>query len=181
MRWTADTVSYAVAKGLFPWRRYIVVPNVSWGLLPHEADLVALSAAGWLTEVEVKVSKADFLADREKYKHQRAKINGSPELICEFYYAMPTTVWEKCKPEDLPEGAGLILCSREEWESDPKARVVQKPMSNPSARKLTDNEREQLLRLGYLRYWGRQEAVERVMSMVLRQAEAIVSAEEKVA
>ncbi len=174
MKWTADNVSYAVAKYLYPWRRYVVVPNVSWGLLPHEADLVALIEAGWLTEIEVKVSKGDFLADRDKWKHQSAKVNGAPALICDFYYAMPLSVWERCKPEDLPEGAGLILCSREDWDHEPRARVTQKATSNPLSRKLTDSEREQLLRLGYLRFWGRQEAVERLMSLVLRQAETAV-------
>lgn len=176
MKWNADTVSYAVAKHLFPWRRYVVVPNVSWGLLPHEADLVALSDAGWLTEVEVKVSKADFLADRDKHKHKLAAAYGVPAIICDFYYAMPNTVWEKCAPEDLPQGAGLILVSREDWDRDSRARVLQKPASNPGARKLTDIEREQLMRLGYLRYWGRQEALERLLSGVLREAEAISAA-----
>lgn len=172
MKWTADAVAFAVANDVFPWRRYVVVPNVSWGLLPHEADLVALSDAGWVSEVEIKISKGDFLADREKWKHQKAAVNGYPEAICSFYYAMPAAVWEKCQPEDLPQGAGLILCG-DRWRGDERARVVQKPTDNPRARKLTADEREQLLRLGYMRYWCRQEAVERLLSSVLRDAESL--------
>lgn len=173
MKWTEDSIAYAVANSVFPWQRYVVVPNVSWGLLPHEADLVALSGADWLSEVEIKVTKGDFLADRDKWKHHLAKFNGMPEVISAFYYAMPTAVWEKCKPEDLPQGAGLILVGQR-WSGDSQhARVAQKPADNASARKLRPDEREQLMRLGYMRYWCRQNAVERLLSAVHRDAERI--------
>jgi hypothetical protein len=176
MKWTEDSIAYTVANHVFPWRRYVVVPNVSWGLLPHEADLVALSDSDWLSEVEIKVTKADFLADREKWKHQLAKTNGQHEIIDAFYYAMPSSVWDKCTPEDLPGGAGLILVGDAyRGDHNPRAFVKQKPTPNPRARKLRPDEREQLLRLGYMRYWCRQEAVERLLSGALREAERIDS------
>ncbi len=176
MRWNADAVAFAVATHIFHWRKYVVVPNVSWGLLPHEADMIAMTDAGYLSEVEIKVSKADFLADREKYKHRLAESRGPHELIKEFYYAMPTTVWDKCKPEDLPTGAGLILCGlRGEYGKEDRAYVAQKPTINPGARKMSDAERQQLMRLCYMRYWCRQESVERLLTAVLRDAEAIAS------
>lgn len=171
MKWNADTVALAVANGIFHWRKFIVVPNVSWGLLPHEADLIAMTDAGYLSEVEIKVSKADFLADREKYKHRLAEAHGQHELIKEFFYAMPTQVWDKCKPDDLPPGAGLILVSRDEYDRKPRAHIAQKPTTNGRARKVRDDERLQLMRLAYMRYWCRQEAVERLLSGVLRTAE----------
>lgn len=44
------------------YRRNTVVPNAYWGLgLTWEADLLVISKAGYLTEVEIKVSKADLL------------------------------------------------------------------------------------------------------------------------
>lgn len=170
MKWTEDRIAYLIATSIFPWRRYVVVPNVSWGLLPHEADLVALSDADWLSEIEIKITKADFLADRDKYKHQLVK----PALISAFYYAMPLVVWEKCSPEDLPAGAGLILIGdRYRGDGNPQAFLKQKPVDNAGARKLRQDEREQLLRLGYIRYWCRENAVERLLSGILREAEAI--------
>ena len=176
MKWTADEVAQSIATHVFPWRRYIVVPNVSWGLLPHEADLVACSDAGYLTEVEIKVSKGDFLADREKWKHKLSAVHGQHELICSFYYAMPSAVWNKCKPEDLPEGAGLILVGGYD-DLDRGARVAQKPTDNPRARKLRPDEREQLMRLGCMRYWCRQEAISRLLTGVLKIADDIAAAE----
>lgn len=172
MRWSEDSIAYAVASHIFPWRRYVTVPNVSWGLLPHEADLVALSDAGWLSEIEIKTTKADFLADHKKYKHQLSNVNGAPHLINSFYYAMPSNVWSKCAVEDLPQGAGLILVGDEyRGDRNAKAFVKQPPVSDQRARRLTSEEREQLLRLGYLRYWGRQEAIDSLLSGMLRQAE----------
>lgn len=51
---TAHDITLAVVMQLFPPRRYAVCPNVSWGALPWEADVVAVSQAGIVHEVEVK-------------------------------------------------------------------------------------------------------------------------------
>ena len=171
MRFTEDSIAFAVATQIFPWRRYVVVPNISWGLLPYEADLVACSDAGWLSEVEIKISKADFLHDKEKPKHDIKWTASYPAIVSEFYYAMPSAVWQKCKPEDLPDGAGLILCGEHhKGNGVTHCFVEQKPKSR-AARKLSNDERFQLMRLGYIRYWCRQNAVERLLEGIHRTAE----------
>ena len=50
----------------FNKRQDIFVPNLSWGLLNHEADLAIINKSGYLTEVEIKRSFADFMADFKK-------------------------------------------------------------------------------------------------------------------
>lgn len=56
----------------FGIRANLIVPNVSWEIysLPfrtlHECDILILSNSGYATEVEIKISKADLLKDREK-------------------------------------------------------------------------------------------------------------------
>lgn len=40
-------------------RTNIMVPNLSWGLLNHEADFVSIDKNGYLTEVEIKRSFED--------------------------------------------------------------------------------------------------------------------------
>lgn len=47
-------------------RTNIIVPNLSWGFLNHEADLIAVDKNGYLTEVEIKRSFEDFKADFKK-------------------------------------------------------------------------------------------------------------------
>lgn len=171
--WTADAIARAIGRSVFPWRDYVLVPNVSWGMLPHEADLIAVSESLWLKEVEIKISKADFLADRKKWKHAMAARMGQHHLVSEFYYAMPGSIWQKCKPEDLPEGAGLILVSPEYRAGDLRAWVEKKAEHNPSSRKLNPKEHYQAMRLGYMRYWCRQDAVEALLAGLMREAESM--------
>jgi hypothetical protein len=153
VKYTEEGIAFVLATKLFPWRRYVVVPNVSWGLLPHEADLVVLSKAGWLDEIEIKVSVSDFKRDAKKWKHRLAEVNGKPELVRGFYYAMPEPVYEKVR-SSIPEGVGVILVVNTLW-----AKKHREAVPNASARKLTDDEAAQLLRLGYIRYWARQESI----------------------
>lgn len=52
--------------GMWNKRSDIMIPNLSWGLLQYEADFVVVSKSGYLTEVEIKRSYSDFLADFKK-------------------------------------------------------------------------------------------------------------------
>ena len=70
-------------------RRNIVVPNVDWGFLNHEADLLVLSNAGYLTEIEIKRTWSDFKADFEKWHDHYDK------KLSHFYYAVPESIGEK--------------------------------------------------------------------------------------
>ncbi len=84
-------------------RRNVIVPNVSWafGSL-HECDLLSLSKSGYATEIEIKVSKADLLKDKEKrHSHEN-------DLISYFYFAVPEKLKEIALAE-IPVRAGLYV------------------------------------------------------------------------
>lgn len=74
---------------LFNQRSDIMVPNVSWGLLPYEADFVSVSRSGYMTEVEIKRSFQDFKKDFTK-EH-----NHDDERVYRFYYCVPESIYEK--------------------------------------------------------------------------------------
>lgn len=162
MKWTEERVALAVAQSLFPWRRHIVVPNLSWGMgIGWEIDLGALSAANWLTEVEIKVSVADLRKDAEKYRHAYEAQPGHQSITRKKFIAMPLEMWWKksnlsVEFPAIPDGVGVITVEGGISGDNAKIVVAAKPI--PSARKLTDAERDQMLRLGYLRYWGVREA-----------------------
>jgi len=63
----AKEVELAVAN-YFGIRQHLIVPNVMWGFtgLNYEADLVIVTKAGYAKEVEIKVSRADLIKDKEK-------------------------------------------------------------------------------------------------------------------
>lgn len=84
-----ETLLVGYPSSPFYIRRNIVIPNVSWGFLNHEADLVAISKAGCLTEIEIKRTWSDFLADFEK-KH-----NHYDPKLSHFYYAVPESIVDR--------------------------------------------------------------------------------------
>lgn len=138
----------------FHYRRVCVVPNVSWGLLDWEADMIVLQSSGFLTEIEVKISVADLRRDADKKKH--AMFFDPRRLVPQrLFYAMPADVAEKAA-DAVPAHAGIIIVRPCADTSYNRARIVRAAKKNVAARKLTETEKFQLLRLGVMRYWTRK-------------------------
>lgn len=80
----------------FNFIKNIVVFNVN-GInenLPiyHECDMLVLSKSGYLTEIEIKRSWNDFLADfKKKHNHHNFPI------IKYFYYCVPISLYERVR------------------------------------------------------------------------------------
>lgn len=87
---TIDEIELAIVNsGIFNKRNDIIVPNVSWGLLNHEADMVVMTKSGYLTEIEIKRSWEDFKADFKK-DHQH-----DDERVDKLYYCVPLSIKER--------------------------------------------------------------------------------------
>jgi len=81
-----DIIATLVRHIYYPLR-WAVCPNVSFGFgLPYEADIIAISKSMRIHEVEVKITKADLLADARKYKWQRGL------CVDAFWYAVPESI-----------------------------------------------------------------------------------------
>jgi hypothetical protein len=137
---TTPEIELAVANFL-NIRVNIIVPNIHWGLLPYETDLFVLSKTGYATEIEIKVSASDLKADKLK-KHTH-----SSPLIRKLYFAMPESLEKHI--EHVPAKAGIFLV-----DYYGRVKEIRKPKINTAARKLTDKEIHQVLRLGNMRTWG---------------------------
>lgn len=86
----------------------VICPNTE--ALYHEADLVLLMPSGMVTEIEVKISRADFKADfKKEAKHRLLQSSGRiwGQCYCanSFYYAVPAGLIAK---SEVPAYAGLI-------------------------------------------------------------------------
>lgn len=157
-------------SGLWNKRTDIMIPNLSWGLLPYEADFVVLSKSGYLTEVEIKRSWEDFKADFKKNHNHDA------EQVYYFYYCVPVSIIGKVK-EFLMEkygerhfiGAPAVL-----WydENGRIRRLVDDDqrcfgshyaacLNDAKHRKLFLEEQLTVARLGQLRYWSLLEKTEK--------------------
>jgi len=162
----ARDIEIAVAN-YFNYRVNLIVPNVYWGMgLNHEADLLILSKAGYATEVEIKVSRADLKRDADKaHGHEGA-------IIKALWFAVPMVLTDFALAH-IPEESGLLMV----WERPRRgasgfvsgASPKRFPKPRPGSRKFNVSEREQLARLAALRYWDRRaDPVEALMDRIAR-------------
>lgn len=149
-------MALTLSKTLFRYRRFLLVPNASWGLFPWEVDLAAMTPRGYVHEIEIKVSSGDLRRDVKKAKHELRLLPEYRHWFKYFWYAMPAQVLatvEATPPKlTLPADAGIITIA------DGQAKVVKPAQANPHARKLSQKQQLQLGRLGTMRYWTRAAA-----------------------
>jgi len=150
-------------------RKHLLVPNVSWGLLNWEADLLVMFDSLWCEEVEVKITRADFRRDfdEKRRKHavlmERQAAIGCEQLVRRYWIAFPRDLAVSLLDE-VPSYAGVIAVS--ERQPTLGQRLSKRPVGTigdctvlrpaPAlkfARKLTEAEVMDLLRLAHLRFW----------------------------
>jgi len=129
-------------------RRWVVVPNVSWGWgLRYEADLIALSKTGNATEVEIKVSKYDLRADAAKDKWK----DGISKKISRFFYAVPSELEQEALAV-IPPDCGLYVVT-ESKSGLRTAKIVRPAKERAGSRKPDAEEILKLHHLACMRYW----------------------------
>jgi len=117
------------------FRRNFVLPRYTprnW----WECDLFEITDAGYFREYEIKLTRADFAADRVKSKTDHQIVEGRWQNIERLKYrefrsdhpARPVQFWYvtpmgMVKPEEVPEFAGLIEF---EWRSTRKFQAVER-------------------------------------------------------
>jgi hypothetical protein len=142
---TTTDIELAVAK-YFGWRRNIIVPNISWGLgFKHELDVLIVTPAGRNYEIEIKISKSDFIRDFQKSHHHTSN------RIHHLYYAIPSFM-ASFVMEKAPQHNGVL-------EIMANSRVVIRRYAslNKTARKLTSEEMTKLYELAAMRIWSLKE------------------------
>ena len=131
----------------FYCRRWIAVARASWGIESHECDILALSASNYAHEIEIKISVSDLKKDFQK-SHSHISIDN--KIRC-LWFAAPETMLEAMK-EFVPVNAGIIIVRT--IANHCRARIIRKAAPKKTARKFTEDEKLQLLRLGAMRYWS---------------------------
>ncbi len=133
----------------YDYFRNIIVPNISYGINMHECDMLVVSKVGYLTEIEIKISKNDLIQDKKK-RHGHAD-----RRIKTLYFAMP----EKLKNciEHVPERSGIFLVKDEVYsrygQEVHHAECIRSPVSDNFAKKISDELRCEIYRLGCIRIW----------------------------
>lgn len=169
-------------------RRNLVVPNCDWGFLNHEADLLVLTQAKHLIEIEIKRTWADFMADfKKKHTHYDRKLSY-------FYYAVPLSIAERAfnwlyagtfhNPNQLsgyqrskvtgytennPHKCGLIIYASKDEALAKGERIgvcSVNVMANkfPDFYEVTEDEERSLLRLLGLRVWNLKKKIAKLQN-----------------
>jgi hypothetical protein len=101
---TSDTL-LALLQNLH-WDSPIAVANkMNFLNMYCDADFVAVSMGGLITEYEIKVSRSDFLRDRKKLRHEIYSMDKPGELPNRFFYATAPGI---VTAEDIPSWAGWM-------------------------------------------------------------------------
>lgn len=143
-RWHAGRVMLACSS-YFNWfeNRMMTEFWVDGG----RADLVFVSKAGYLTEIEIKVSHADWNADRSKLKFARPRPH-----VARFFYAVPD-VLAKSIPDWVPDYAGILEIRGGVFADHAHELRAAKRLK---ALKLPEHWERALVENTYHRYWRQQ-------------------------
>lgn len=146
-------------SGLWNKRNDVMLPNLSWGLLNHEADFCVITKSGYLTEVEIKRSFTDLKADFKK------DVFHKDERVYKFYYCLPESIVVKSLELFKENEEKIKQLYNTDYYHDPALLVydehgaIKHEGGYPyrGGRKLFLEEREIVGRLMSLRYWDMQE------------------------
>lgn len=168
---TSSQIEALLSQLVFPVaRNTIVCPNVSHGFFhSHESDLVCVSKALWLTEVEIKVSASDWKNDRKKMKWLSDDDAVAEELydrrVHRFFFAAPLSLARRYQEFNIMPFAGVLGFSWEEYQGTgstycvPRVEHIRPAKDLKGSRKITDKELITLSKLSSMRYWGLRQAM----------------------
>lgn len=154
---TINEIELAIVNsGIFNKRGDIFVPNVSWGLLNHEADMVVMTKSGYLTEIEIKRSWEDFKADFKKgHGHDDVR-------IYKLYYCVPVSIRDKVI-NHLKEIYNDMIPGIMTYDDDRNVRVENNSYPYIGGRKLFIEEQLTIARLGCMRVWNLKQKLVDIM------------------
>lgn len=146
MAWHAGRILLALALH-FQWMRNHIFPE--WYVDGGIADLVLLTKAGYLTEVEIKISLSDWNADQHKRKFNRDRPH-----VSRFFYAIPETL-EGQIPQWIPDTAGLIVVrSVPNYYGFRDAVTELRAAKRVMSKKIAPHEILRMHESAYYRYWN---------------------------
>ncbi len=146
-KYTESIIVEALARSVFPWRQFLLCPNIYFSFGRYEIDLLAITASGYAHEIEIKVTMADLKRDFEKrHFHDNARIKF-------FWYAIPEPMLESALPL-IPETAGIITVRYDDKHGYYWPTRERPAKTRAHAQKLDDAEIEGVRRMVYFRYWA---------------------------
>lgn len=172
--WTEQIIARRLVQ-LFDRRCIILCPNCKW--TGHELDVLGVTQNARVIDVEIKVSRADFLRDRLKDKWFKAynwredkpilepdgrrryvgKPIEWPERVWKHYYALPASVWQADMLGHISPRSGVLLLSHPSWDKEQREiqiKVQRRAVPDKHADRLKPEAILDIARLCNLRMWS---------------------------
>lgn len=119
-----------------------------------ESDALYVSKSGYVHEFEIKISRSDFLRDKNKYlRHKKIPSGQGPTF---FYYVCPPDL---ISPGEIPEYAGLAypIIERPYYRGDPDKTMTLNIIKHPprqTSKPLTEKQWREIANKSSNRYWS---------------------------
>ena len=125
-------------------------------LMAWESDMLVVSKAGYMTEVEVKTSWSDWKADAAKDKWGKLDLDRYWNLVKRFTYAVPGELYEKHGiPDNLRPEHGVLVLTPRKYGKVPYVKVVREAVVNPKAKALPPDKLQSLYNSVYFKHTTR--------------------------
>jgi hypothetical protein len=166
MKWSEAAIARALARSTFKGD-LCVVDNCSW--TGHECDLLVVTHNMHVVDVEIKISRSDLKADKDKAKwwHRgfghwaTGKYVEAPRValpypmrVWKHYYALPKDVWRDDMMEHVQKNSGVLLLSPPRNTGERiHVDCIKRAKPDRTAYRLTMFDLVDVARLASLRMW----------------------------
>lgn len=164
MTWSEGRIAAALARQTFSGH-LCCLPNCTW--TGDEIDLLVVAPCLRVIDVEIKISRADLKADKDKDKWwrypqgywPRDKRDAMrtprewPRKVWKHYYAMPAEIWRDDLLDHVQPASGVLLLHPPRHGDLVRVQSVKRAQPNRDAVALDASAIMQLARLTSLRMW----------------------------
>lgn len=155
MKWSEGRIASCLARSLFEFEHIVLVPNCTWP--GSECDLLIVTRDQRVIDIEIKIDRADFKADKAKDKWKCFQYSGNRyvKTVWKHYYAMPAEVWKEGFEEHLPrpECGVVLLYNDERTPSGIRAQIIRRAIPNRKASRISSEDIVSIARLANIRMW----------------------------
>jgi hypothetical protein len=170
IKWNANLITSELSKHFFKNKNLILVPNSYW--TGEECDLLVVTQSLKIIDVEIKISKKDFIADKVKSKWyiwdrqlRENKDRDWPKHVWKHFFCMPKAIWDDSMYAKLPsEMCGVILIE-ERKDGTMEFDMIKNAKSNSKAKQLDASDAIDIARLASIRMWRAVEQVHMVRKL----------------
>lgn len=177
MKWDERIIATAISRQVLKRSCLVLVDNCQW--TGAECDVLAVTQHLRIIDIEIKVSRADLKADRDKDKWWDRGVGSCqagewvrpaptakrwPRRIWKHYYAMPEEIWRDDLLGEIHSDASGIILLRAPGPHQPitVASVKRRAKPDRAAKPIDAEAVLDIARLANLRMWDAYENIARL-------------------